>query len=134
MSRRIDYRVEGLCCAEEVGILRREVGGKPGVIDLEFDVINARMTVEFEPGLLSDDQIVQAVGKSGMKAVPWERRRPEPKGSFWERHGRLVLTSASGTLLLTAFVTHWALHGSLLDAVSGGHRDSHSFPSSVMLL
>jgi len=133
MNRRIDYRVQGLDCSEEVTILRRELGGKPGIIDLEFDVLNARMTVEFEPGLLSDDQIVQAVGKSGMKAVPWERRLPEPTGSFWERHGRLVLTSASGILLLTAFVTHWVLHGSLLDVVSGGQRDSHSFPPVVMV-
>ena len=134
MSRSIDYKIQGLCCAEEIKILRREVGGKPGVIALEFDVINARMSVEFDPGLLSPAQIVQAVGKSGMKAVPWERRRTEPKGTFWERHGRLVLTSASGILLLAAFVTHWAWHGSLIDALSGGHHDSRAFPPSVMLL
>src|SRR6056297_3337204 len=109
MNRRIDYRVQGMCCAEEVGILRREVGGKPGVIDLEFDVLNARMTVEFDSELLSVEQIVQAVDKSGMQAIPWERRRPEQQGSFWERHGRLVLTAASGIFLLAAFVTHWAL-------------------------
>jgi Cd2+/Zn2+-exporting ATPase len=123
-----------MCCAEEVGILRREVGGKPGIIDLEFDVLNARMTVEFEPDLLSADEIVRAVGDSGMKAIPWERRRPEPTGAFWERHGRLVLTAASGILLLAAFVTHWALHGSLVDALAGGGRESHAFPRSVMLL
>ncbi|HKL26973.1 MAG TPA: heavy metal translocating P-type ATPase [Desulfuromonadales bacterium] len=134
MNRRIDYRVQGMCCAEEVGILRQEVGGKPGVIDLEFDVLNARMTVEFDSGLLSADQIVQAVGKSGMQAIPWERRRPEQRGSFWERHGRLVLTAASGIFLLAAFVTHWALHGSLLDAVSGGHGGRHAMPPAVMLL
>ena len=34
MSRRIDYKIQGLDCSEEVAILRREVGGKPGVIDL----------------------------------------------------------------------------------------------------
>jgi Cd2+/Zn2+-exporting ATPase len=39
MSRRIDYRIQGLDCSEEVAILRREVGGKPGIIDLEFDVV-----------------------------------------------------------------------------------------------
>lgn len=134
MSRRIDYRVQGMCCAEEVGILRREVGGKAGIIELEFDVLNARMTVEFDPDLLSTAQIVQAVGDSGMQAVPWERRRSEPRGTFWERHGRLVLTTVSGILLLTAFMTHWALHGSLLDALTGGARENHALPPSVMLL
>lgn len=39
-------RIEGMDCAEEVAILRREAGGLPGIIDLEFDVLNARMSVE----------------------------------------------------------------------------------------
>jgi len=133
MNRRIDYRIGGMCCAEEVSILRREVGGKAGVIGLEFDVLNARMTVEFDSGLLSADQIVQAVDKSGMQAIPWERRRPEQKGSFWEQHGRLVLTAASGVFLLVAFITHWVLHGSLLDALSGGHAGSDALPPFVMM-
>src|SRR6056297_888099 len=134
MSKMIDFKVQGMCCAEEVGILRREVGRKPGIINLEFDVLNARMTVELEPDLISADQIIQAVGKSGMKAIPWERRRIEPTGSFWERHGRLVLTATSGILLFTAFIVHWAVHGSLLDALTGGTQESHAFPPSVMLL
>ncbi|AMV70609.1 heavy metal-translocating P-type ATPase [Desulfuromonas sp. DDH964] len=133
MSRRIDYRIQGLDCSEEVAILRREVGGMPGIIDLEFDVVNARMTVEFEPDALSADAIVHAVGATGMKATPWELRRTRERGTFWQQHGRLVMTAASGAFLLIAFVTHGVIHGSLLDVVSGGHRDSHAFPPAVML-
>ena len=40
MPRRIAYRIRGLDCSEEGTILRREVGGKPGVIDLEVDVLS----------------------------------------------------------------------------------------------
>lgn len=32
--RRIDYGIQGLDCSEEVAILGREVGGKPGIIIL----------------------------------------------------------------------------------------------------
>jgi len=134
MSRRIDYRIQGLDCSEEVAILRREVGGKPGIIDLEFDVVNARMTVEFEPDALSADAIVHAIGATGMKATPWELRRTREKGTFWQQHGRLVMTAASGAFLLIAFVTHGVMHGSLMDAFAGGHRGTHIFPRSVMLL
>lgn len=134
MNRRIDYRVQGMCCAEEVGILRREVGGKPGVINMEFDVLNARMTVEFDSEILSSDQIAQTVDKSGMQAIPWERRRLEQKGNFWERHSRLALTAVSGVFLLAAFLTHWAFQGNLFDAISGGHGGSHALPPTVMLL
>lgn len=93
MSRRIDDKVQGLDCSEEVAILRREVGGKPGVIDLEFDVINARMTVEFEPAAISTDEIVEAVRAAGMLATPWELRKTGAHESFWSRYGRLSITT-----------------------------------------
>jgi Cd2+/Zn2+-exporting ATPase len=134
VSRRIDYRIKGLCCSEEVAILRREVGGKPGVIDLQFDVVNARMTVEFEPDALSASDIVAAVESTGMKASPWERRLAHEEEPFWQRYGRLIMTAASGMLLLAAFITHWVLHGSLLDAFAGGFHEQHTFPLSVILL
>jgi Cd2+/Zn2+-exporting ATPase len=134
MSRRIDYKVKGLDCSEEVAILRREVGGKPGIIDLEFDVVNARMTVEFDPDAISGAEIVSTVDTTGMKASPWELRHVAVEVPFWERHGRLIMTASSGVLLLAAFLTHWVLHGSLLDAFAGIHPGQHTLPQSVTLL
>ena len=90
MSRRTDYKVQGLDCSQEVAILRREVGGLAGVIDLEFDVVNARMSVEYEPDAISPEQIASAVAHTGMKAVPWQRRAADKQGPFWQRHGRYV--------------------------------------------
>lgn len=134
MARRIEYRVQGLDCSEEVTILRREVGGKPGIIDLEFDVVNGRMSVEFDPDAISATEIVAAVNGTGMKASPWELRHAPVEVPFWERHGRLVMTGASGGLLLAAFITHWVLHGSLLDAFAGIHPGEHVLPRPVVLL
>ena len=36
-------------CAEEVSLLRRELSRHEGIYDLSFDVLNGRMTVEFDP-------------------------------------------------------------------------------------
>jgi len=130
----MDYRIKGLDCAEEVAILRREVGGKPGVIDIEFDVLNARMSLEFDPEALSAGEIVAAVNATGMQATPWERRLENERGALWQRHGRLVMTAVSGALLLAGFITHWTMHGSLLDTFAGGHGAAHVLPVSVLLL
>ena len=46
LSSRYSFRVQGLDCAEEVAVLRREVGplvGDEG--NLAFDVLNGRMTI-----------------------------------------------------------------------------------------
>ena len=36
-------------CAEEVALLRRELNDLPGIVDLKFDVMQAKMSVEFDP-------------------------------------------------------------------------------------
>ena len=78
MTEQIALKVHGLDCAEEVAILTREVGKRPGVIELDFDVLNARMSVEYDPVRTSPADIVAAVAAAGMKAVPWEDRgKPE---------------------------------------------------------
>lgn len=133
MPQKIHYKVQGLDCAEEVAILRRGVGGLPGVIDLEFDVVNARMSVEYNADAIEPDKIVSAVDATGMKASPWEKRAEKKQGAFWERHGRLVMTAASGSLIAGGFVTHWILHGSLADAFAGDHAEVHAFPLPVIL-
>lgn len=132
--RTVAYRVRGLDCAEEVAILRREVGDLPGVIDLEFDVVNARMSVEYDADAVESERIVSAVDAAGMKASRWEKRAEKKQGAFWEEHGRFVMAIASGGLLLGGFVTHWMLHGSLMDAFAGGHAEEHAFPLSVIVL
>ncbi len=134
MPRKADYKVQGLDCAEEAAILRREVGGLPGVTGLEFDVLNARMSVEFDPDALETERIVSAVNAAGMKALPWEQRVRPMTGSFWEQHGRLVMAVLSGVLLAAGSSVHWVLHGSLRDALGGGHAETHTFPLAVVHL
>ncbi|MGM0486839.1 MAG: heavy metal translocating P-type ATPase [Planctomycetota bacterium] len=134
MARRIDYKVQGLDCAEEVAILRREVGGLPGVLDLEFDVINARMSVHYDPEAIEPERFVQAIDATGMKATPWKKRLDSEPTSFWSRRGRLVMACLSGGLLLSGFISHWIVHGSIVHAFAGGHADEHVFPLVSLLL
>ena len=134
MPRRADYNVRGLDCSEEIAVLRRQVGGLPGVLDLEFDVVNARMSVEYDPQAVEPETIVKAVDATGMKATPWAGRRQVEPDAFWLRHGRLLMACLSGALLLAGLVSHWALHGSFIDAFAGGHNEGHVFPPVSSLL
>ena len=134
MSQRADYKVHGLDCSEEVAILQREVGRRDGVGNLSFDVVNGRMSVEFDPEVVTSDVIVSAVNATGMKAVPWAQRNAVTPESFWSRHGRLILTALSGGFLATGFVTHGFIHGSMMDALTGGHEPSHAYPLISILL
>ncbi|NLW85904.1 MAG: cadmium-translocating P-type ATPase [Planctomycetes bacterium] len=132
MTKVVDFRIIGLDCAEEVAVLRSALAAREGVLNLDFDVLHARMSVSFETDLISESDIVSAVAATGMKARPWDRQAV--REDFWPRRGREIMTLASGVLLATAFAVHWVSHG-FIDALTagGGHAD-HVFPPAVLLL
>lgn len=81
-------------CAEEVSLLRRELGDMPGIVDLNFDVVKAKMAVQFDSSRMDAGQISKAVARTGMRAEPF-REVPHAQ-PWWQEHGRSVLTAVSG--------------------------------------
>lgn len=104
------YRVRGLDCAEEVAVLKREVGPLVGgEANLAFDVLNAKMVVA---SAIPPEQVQAAVAKTGMSAEPWhDEKSALAEESFWERNRRTMLTAASGGFLLAGGGLHAALSG-----------------------
>ena len=96
-------------CAEEVSLLRRELSRREGIYDLAFDVLNGRMTVEFDPARIPPGGIEQAVAAAGMNCEPW-RDAAEPA----ESAPRAVLTALAGISLLAAMALHGIDRGNLL--------------------
>jgi Cd2+/Zn2+-exporting ATPase len=121
-------KVTGLDCAEEVGALKATVGKLNGVEQLDFNLLNGTMTVSFSKEAVSEEQIVEAVAQAGLKAQP-AHEGVEDKQGFWQRQGRKIMCILSGILAASGFVSHAVLHGSLVDALTGGEGvDAHGFP------
>ena len=134
VAERMTYKVHGLDCAEETALLKAGVGEKAGVLTLDFDILNARMMVTYDPKQITPDAIMAAVAGTGMKAVPWEERATGETEPFWQKRGRLIMASASGALLVGGFVTHWFLHGGVLDVlVAGQGMEEHASPLPSIL-
>jgi Cd2+/Zn2+-exporting ATPase len=95
-------------CAEEVAVLKRAVGPLVGGEEnLSFEVLHGKMTVlDAAPGT-PEDEIVDAVSKTGMRARPWQSAdAPSHEERFWESHGRSLLCTLSGLFLVVAFGVH----------------------------
>ena len=119
MARRMQFKIRGMDCAEEIAILKREVGPLVGgERNLAFDLLKAKMTVIAAPPAVGEREIVETVARTGMGAQAWEDdpKRLQPEG-FWERRGRIVLTAGSGAAALAGFATHAALAGGVWQAV-----------------
>lgn len=126
-SKRV-FKVHGMDCAEEINLLKREVGPVVGGEDrLAFDLLNGKMTIS-EAASASSEVILQAIRKTGMQAEPWQEGRPR-EGKTSRQWLQMVLMMASGLLTATAFGLHVWMSGGVREAVgSEGAGLVHAVP------
>jgi Zn2+/Cd2+-exporting ATPase len=111
------YKVHGLCCAEEVAVLKHAIGPVVGGEGrLAFDILTGRVTVADDSRNVTDNAIIKAVAGTGMKAVLWTTRSKDDDGDGLRRQ-QIYFTAASGIALLAGFVLHVALAGGLTAAL-----------------
>jgi Cd2+/Zn2+-exporting ATPase len=113
-------KVLGMDCAEEVATLRDALTPIPGVSELAFDVLNGKMTVEYVEQRATINDLISAVAKAGLQAVPWAEYQKSAQVTGWNRWGRTAMTAASGALLSVGLVAHASLNG--WQSVMGGQE------------
>lgn len=124
-------RIRGMDCAEEVAVLKREVGPiVGGEANLAFDVLNAKMTVSGES--VDERAVFNAVARTGMTAEPWQDDKSAVgEEGFWERNRRTALTAASSGFLAVAVLVHTVLAG--FQAAAGVEEATTSRPPIAVI-
>ena len=128
------FKIAGMDCAEETNALRQTVGTLSGIADVTFNLLTGTMTVTAPEGAIDDRDIISAVKRVGMVAQPADREQTTVPQSgsagFWLTYGRAVMCTVSGIAVAAGFLSHWLLHGNILDAlVESGRSDVHLFPA-----
>lgn len=136
MPERLEFRVHGMDCADEVAILRREVGPAVGGAErLSFDLLRGKMVVTTDgtgPGLAN---VTAAVARTGMRAEPWLDATPGAgERSLWQRRGRTLTTTLSGLLSAAGFLLHASSAGLLTALGSEGSGIAEAVPPSSAAL
>jgi Cd2+/Zn2+-exporting ATPase len=133
---KMQFKIRGMDCAEEIAILRREIGPLAGGEEhLAFDLLKAKLTIHAPPSSLTERAIVQAVGRTGMSAQIWRQGSEDvEKEGLWQRRGRTVLSAASGLAVLAGFATHAVLAGGVRAAIgSEGMGLAHGVPVAARI-
>lgn len=133
MDKKTSFRVFGLDCAEEVNILKKEVGSRKGVKDLSFDILNSKMIVTFDSDVVIEKQIIDWVKGAGMESSIWEERKKLEKTTFWGNHSRLVMASTSGLFLFLGLITQYYFHPNLSDILDDSANSSQTLPLISMI-
>ena len=131
------YRIGGMDCAEEVKALKGTIGKLPGIGDLDFNLMDGTMTVQFDAGQVNEESILDAVRRAGLEGEAVDETCLSGvcavEEGWWTKRGRAVMCWCSGALVLAGFVTHALLHGNLLHAPVGGEGMAHhEFPLPVI--
>lgn len=131
MSNRLEFRIDGMHCAEEISLLRDELGPLVGEVErLSFDLLNAKLSVDTEGVAVSAVDVIDYVSRTGMHAEMWSDRATDSlEHGFWQTNGRICLTSTSGLFGLLGFVLAVWIGGSLQSGLgSEGMGIAHSVP------
>lgn len=134
-DKSVTFKIGGMDCAEEVSVLKREIGPLVGGEQhLAFDILKGQMTLLPAAPFADADRIVKAVQKTGMSAalvMPTDGGAAKSQ-NWWEQHGRMLLTVASGVLTAAGFGLHLALAGSFADVLgSEGLGHATAVPVAV---
>jgi Cd2+/Zn2+-exporting ATPase len=120
MRESLSFKIQGMDCAEEVEVLKRELRDLiRAESDLSFDVLTGRMTISAD-GKVSAPQVISRVAKTGMTAELWSKTMSIKSGSearSWWRDSRTVSTSVSGLLTASGLGVHALFSGSLVIAL-----------------
>ena len=139
MMRNLEFKIQGMDCAEEIAVLKREIGPIVGGADnLAFDLLRGKMTVVQDSSAATTD-ILRAVQRTGMKASLWSdsalATERNEKSSFSQTHGRTVTTVLSGAFTLAGFLLHAVSSGGFGAALgSEGLGLVHSVPLAARIL
>ncbi|MBC8353869.1 MAG: heavy metal translocating P-type ATPase [Planctomycetes bacterium] len=104
-TTKIALQVAELDCADEAAQLREQLRSKPGIEDLNFDLINGRMLVSYDDATSSVDKIIAQVTEIGMHASR-EDQPSEPKSSTGFQNVRLLLTLVAAVTVALGFGAH----------------------------
>ncbi len=133
---RYSFKIQGLDCAEEVAVLRGEIGPLVGGEDnLAFDVLSGRMTVLDSAPPVSTDEIINAVRRTGMTSKEWRREEKESSEAGDRRRRQQVwFTSLSGLSVAAGFAIHVWLAGGFGEGLRllAGH-DERAVPLPEMI-
>lgn len=136
MSNKLEFRIDGMHCAEEIALLKEELGPLVGEVErLSFDLLNGKLIVDTEGSKVSANDLMNYVSRTGMHAEIWsDAASATAEHGFWQKYGRICLTSVSGFFGLLGFVVAAWLGGSFNAALgSEGMGIAHTVPTASIV-
>lgn len=93
--------MEGMDCEDEVSVIEKKMKSLKGLESFQVDLMSEALRVQYDPGLLSVQEIIKSIAETGMKA---RLEREKIKGKAWWRDLRILSLFTCGIFTAIAFV------------------------------
>ncbi|MHB9071968.1 MAG: heavy metal translocating P-type ATPase [Desulfobaccales bacterium] len=104
------FEVERMDCADEERLIRKALGGLPGIEGMDFFLVSGTLKVRYKPALVDQEAIIRAIGKAGFTA---RVKRLELAVTSWKGRRQVIFLGLCGILAGLGFTI------SQLDSVIG---------------
>lgn len=94
--------IEGMCCPDEAELLEKKLKGLNGIRDFDINITSQKVRVEYDPALVSIQEVIKSIAETGMKAC-LERRKDERKRP-WYLESKVLFISVCTFLTLTTLI------------------------------
>jgi len=93
--------IEGMDCEDEVSLIEKKMKSLKGLESFQVDLMSQALRVQYDPGLLSVQEIIRSITETGMKA---RLEREKVKGKTWWKNLRILSLFTCGAFTTIAFV------------------------------
>ena len=100
-SKSAVLHIEGMDCEDEVSVIEKKMKSLKGLESFQVDLMSEVLRVQYDPGLLSVQEIIKSIAETGMKA---RLEREKVKGKAWWRDLRILSLFTCGVFTMIAFV------------------------------
>lgn len=100
--------IEDMCCDGEARLIRAEIDGLKGIESYEINLMSQSIKVRFNPSLISDQNIINAIEKTGMKAR-LKKGEEIKRVTVWWKDSRTLTLAACGIFILISLIAEHLL-------------------------
>ncbi len=100
-TKLIVLHIEGMDCEDETSLIEKKMRSLKGLECFQVDLMSQTLRVQYDPALLSVQEIIKSIAETGMKA---RLERERVKGKPWWKESRILSLLSCGVFTIVAFV------------------------------
>jgi len=93
--------IEGMDCEDETSLIEKKMRSLKGLKSFQVDLMSQTLRVQYDPHLLSVQEIIKSIAETGMKA---RLERERVKGKTWWKEPRILSLISCGVFTMVALV------------------------------